>query len=55
MNASRIAIMSDEDMGRYASGGFGLTKRDEFLRVVRQMAKEQTQLQAVNPPSSDAH
>lgn len=49
MNASRIAIMSNEDMGRYASGGFGVDKRDQFLATVRSMAKQLAQTQSVSP------
>ncbi len=49
MNAARVAIMSNEDIGRYASGGFGVEKRDEFLSLIRAIAKEQAKRESVGP------
>lgn len=33
-----IIRMNDTELGRYASGGFGVQKRVEFLALIREMA-----------------
>lgn len=43
--ALRLLLLSNQDIGRYASGGYGQTKQAEFQRDLRKVLNE-----VIDPP-----